>query len=154
MRCMRSYYNNNIIDFKDEVNKKKKKDKLKNYMENKESKDDKVKRGSKKNKNQNDKRKKYKKNIPLVNLIFVLIGFTLTIYIVSSLVQQEKKINQIKENKAKVEKEIQREKIINQNLKKQIENVDTNKFIERSAREKLKMIYDGEIMYIDTAKME
>lgn len=151
---MRSYYNNNIIDFKDEVNKKKKKDKLKNYMENKESKDDKVKRGSKKNKNQNDKRKKYKKNIPLVNLIFVLIGFTLTIYIVSSLVQQEKKINQIKENKAKVEKEIQREKIINQNLKKQIENVDTNKFIERSAREKLKMIYDGEIMYIDTAKME
>lgn len=151
---MRSYYNNNIIDFKDEVNKKKKKDKLKNYMENQESKDDRIKRDSKKNKNQNDKRKKYKKNIPLVNLIFVLIGFTLTIYIVSSLVQQEKKINQIKENKAKVEKEIQREKIINQNLKKQIENVDTNKFIERSAREKLKMIYDGEIMYIDTAKME
>lgn len=151
-----NHLNDNIIDFEDKLKEKEKRDKVKKYVENDidESeqyiKDKKIKR--KKNKKNNSN--KNTKNISLENIIFVLISLMLTIYIISSFVEQDKKIKEIKENKAKIEKQIQREKIINQNLKNQIENVDTNKFVERTAREKLKMVYDGEIMYIDTNKME
>jgi cell division protein FtsB len=153
---IKNHLNDNIIDFEDKLKEKEKRDKVKKYVENDidESeqyiKDKKIKRKKNKKKNSN----KNTKNISLENIIFVLISLMLTIYIISSFVEQDKKIKEIKENKARIEKQIQREKIINQNLKNQIENVDTNKFVERTAREKLKMVYDGEIMYIDTNKME
>ncbi len=86
------------------------------------------------------KRKKlYKK------LLIVLVA----VYVVFTLVNQQKSLNQYDKDKEKLLAQVKEEEQYKEKLAKEKEDVTSLDFIEQMAREKLDMYYPNERVYID-----
>lgn len=87
--------------------------------------------------------RKYSK---LVKRFFIgIIG----VYVVFTLVNQQKTLNQYNNESEELAQEIQEQKDYNSELSKQQEDVNSLEFIEQTAREKLDMYYPNERVYVD-----
>lgn len=87
--------------------------------------------------------KKYKKIIKTLSI--VVIG----IYVVFTLINQQKTLNQYNNENKELSQKIQEETEYNQELSKKKEDVDSLEFIEETAREQLNMYYPNERVYVD-----
>lgn len=85
------------------------------------------------------KRKLYKRLLILLVLVYVI--FTLA--------NQQKVLNQYTENSKELGTKIEEQQVYNNELVAKKENVDSKEFIEQMAREKLEMYYPNEKVYID-----
>jgi cell division protein DivIC len=63
-------------------------------------------------------------------------------------------IRQYKKEIKNLNEQIKQEEESIKNVKKEIENYKTDEYIEKIARERLKMVKPGEIIYIDINKSE
>ncbi len=87
--------------------------------------------------------KKYSK---LVKRLFIgVIG----VYVVITLINQQKTLNQYDAESEKLAQQIQEQNNYNSELSKQQEDVNSLEFIEQTAREKLDMYYPNERVYVD-----
>lgn len=87
--------------------------------------------------------RKYSK---LIKRFFIgIIG----VYVVFTLVNQQKTLNQYDNESEELAQEIQEQKDYNSELSKQQEDVNSLEFIEQTAREKLDMYYPNERVYVD-----
>ena len=87
--------------------------------------------------------RKYSK---LVRRLFIgIIG----IYVIFTLVNQQKTLNQYDAESEKLAQQIQEQNNYNSELSKQQEDVNSLEFIEQTAREKLDMYYPNERIYVD-----
>ena len=87
--------------------------------------------------------RKYSK---LVKRFFIgIIG----VYVVFTLLNQQKTLNQYNNESEELAQEIQEQKDYNSELSKQQEDVNSLEFIEQTAREKLDMYYPNERVYVD-----
>ena len=84
-------------------------------------------------------RKIYKK------LLILIIG----IYVIFTLINQQKTLNQYTEDSNKLSSQIQEEKEYQEELAKKKDDVTSLDFIEQTAREKLDMYYPNERIYVD-----
>lgn len=78
----------------------------------------------------------------------LLIGI-IAIYVVFTLVNQQKTLNQYSENSKELYAQIEEQKEYKDELAKKKDDVDSLDFIEQTAREKLDMYYPNERVYID-----
>lgn len=86
------------------------------------------------------KRKKLYKRL-LIILVLVYAIFTLA--------NQQKVLNQYRENSKELASKIEEQQTYNNELVAEKENVDSKEFIEQMAREKLDMYYPNEKVYVD-----
>jgi len=84
-----------------------------------------------------------------INAFLLVIMSGLIVYFVITLVQQQDEINTIQNEMKALEKKIEKEKEIQEELLKQQIIIETDEFIEKIAREKLGMVKEGERIYID-----
>ena len=82
----------------------------------------------------------------LVKRFFIVI---IGVYVVFTLVNQQKTLNQYDNESEELAQEIQEQKDYNSELSKQQEDVNSLEFIEQTAREKLDMYYPNERVYVD-----
>lgn len=90
------------------------------------------------------KRRKRKKGwwmFPLLAVAFVYTAFT--VY------SQSREMTAIRIEMKEVEKKIEREKALKQELLKQKDELSSDESIEKIAREKLGMVKDGERIFVD-----
>ena len=87
--------------------------------------------------------KKYNKFIK--RFLVGIIG----IYVIFTLVNQQKTLNQYDNENEELAKQIEEQKTYNEELNQQKENVNSLEFIEEMAREKLGMYYPNERVYVD-----
>ena len=85
------------------------------------------------------KKKMYKKL-----LIILVLG-----YLIFTLINQQKVLNQYTENSKQLASKIQEQEAYKEELSNEKENVNSKEFIEQMAREKLEMYYPNEKVYID-----
>lgn len=85
------------------------------------------------------KKKLYKRLLIILVLIYVI--FTIS--------NQQKVLNQYKENSKELASKIEEQQTYNEELISEKENVDSKEFIEQMAREKLEMYYPNEKVYLD-----
>ena len=78
-----------------------------------------------------------------------MLIFAVAIYVVFTLFNQQKALNQYNKNSEELSSQIEEEKQYNQELAKKKEDVNSLDFIEQMAREKLGMYYPNERVYID-----
>lgn len=78
----------------------------------------------------------------------LLIGI-IAIYVVFTLTNQQKTLNQYTKNISELSDEIQEQKEYKEELAKRQEDVSSLEFIEQTAREKLDMYYPNERIYVD-----
>ena len=78
-----------------------------------------------------------------------LLILVIAIYVVFTLANQQKTLNQYSQNSEELMAEIEEEKENKEELSKQKEDVTSLEFIEKMAREKLDMYYPNERVYID-----
>ena len=71
------------------------------------------------------------------------------LYILTALVKQEITIRRYKAQISELNVKIESEKKDIENIKKDIEQAESIENIEKIARERLKMVKPGEIMYVD-----
>ena len=86
-----------------------------------------------------------KKKKLLKRLIILLIA----IYVIFTLVNQQKTLNQYSRNSEELNTQIAEAEEEKEELTKQKDNVDSLEFIEQTAREKLDMYYPNERVYVD-----
>ena len=86
-----------------------------------------------------------KKKKLLKRLIILLIA----IYVIFTLVNQQKTLNQYSQNSEELNTQIAEAEEEKEELTKQKDNVDSLEFIEQTAREKLDMYYPNERVYVD-----
>ena len=86
------------------------------------------------------KNKKIYKNLLIIALI---------VYVLFTLISQQKTLNQYAKNKQEISKQIQEQQEYKDELAKKKEDVDSLEFIEQTAREKLDMYYPNERVYVD-----
>ena len=86
-----------------------------------------------------------KKKKLLKRLIILLIA----IYVIFTLVNQQKTLNQYSRNSEELNTKIAEAEEEKEELTKQKDNVDSLEFIEQTAREKLDMYYPNERVYVD-----
>ncbi len=87
-----------------------------------------------------------KKNKKIYKNIIILL---ISLYVIFTLISQQKTLNQYDKNSQKLSEQIQEQKDYKEELAKKKENVDSLDYIEQMAREKLKMYYPNEKIYID-----
>lgn len=97
-------------------------------------------------KGEQSSRKKINYERLAVNMAVVLIF----VYVCITLVKQEITIRKYKAQIASIERNIKSEESEIKVLRKRIEEAGSLESIERIARERLKMVKPGEIMYIDS----
>lgn len=85
------------------------------------------------------RKKLYKRLLILLALIYV--GFTL--------VNQQKVLNQYAKNSDDLKSQIEKEKQTNEQLVAEKSDINSNEFVEQTAREMLDMYYPNEKVYID-----
>ncbi len=85
------------------------------------------------------KKKLYKKLLMLLVLIYVIF----------TLINQQKVLNQYSANSKELASKIEDQQTYNDELIGKQENVNSKEFIEQMAREKLDMYYPNEKVYID-----
>ncbi len=78
-----------------------------------------------------------------------LLIFAVAIYVIFTLINQQKALNQYSKNSEELSTQIEEEKQYNQELSKKKDDVNSLDFIEQMAREKLGMYYPNERVYID-----
>ena len=81
----------------------------------------------------------------LKKVFLIIIG----IYVLITLINQQKTLNQYSKNEQELAKQIQQQEDIKQKKKKKKDDVNSLDFIEQTAREKLDMYYPNEKIYID-----
>lgn len=86
------------------------------------------------------------KNRKLIKRLLTLI---VLIYAIFTLVNQQKVLNQYSLNSKELTSKIEEQKVYNDELSVEKENVNSKEFIEQMAREKLEMYYPNEKIYID-----
>lgn len=84
-------------------------------------------------------RKIYKK------LLIIAVG----IYVIFTLVNQQKTLNQYSQNSEELALQIEEQKEYKEELAKKKDDVNSLDFIEQTAREKLEMYYPNERVYVD-----
>ena len=87
-----------------------------------------------------------KKNKIYKKLLILVIG----IYVIFTLINQQKTLNQYSKNSQELCQKKEEEKETKEELAKKKEDVNSLEFIEQMAREKLDMYYPNEKVYIDT----
>ncbi len=87
-----------------------------------------------------------KKNKKIYRKLFIFIIAT---YVIFTIANQQKILNQYNQNIDKLSQEITEEQEYKEELAKQKENVNSLEFIEQTAREKLDMYYPNERLYVD-----
>ncbi len=93
-------------------------------------------------------RKRKKRKISVFQIISICILFYLSL----AFFNQHKIISQLKSEKQQKEKAKKELKAELNEIQNKIENVDSLKYIEKIAREELKMVKPNEIIYIDKSK--
>ena len=73
-------------------------------------------------------------------------------YFLITLISQQKKLNQYKDEASTYTEQLQEAKEVNTNLQKTKQNADSTEYIEEVAREKLDMYLPNERVYIDIGK--
>ncbi|WP_234978628.1 FtsB family cell division protein [Anaerosalibacter sp. Marseille-P3206] len=91
------------------------------------------------------------KNKGRIRFRHVLI-FMFAIYIVSTLISQRSMMKELEAEKAKNEEEIEVLQMEIKELDSKIKSSDSLEFIEKVAREELKMVKPREIIYVDKNK--
>lgn len=86
-----------------------------------------------------------KKNKIYKKLLILVIG----IYVVFTLINQQKTLNQYSQSSLELSQKIEEEKETKEELAKKKEDVNSLEFIEQMAREKLDMYYPNERVYVD-----
>lgn len=87
-----------------------------------------------------------KKSKKFVNKILVTV---VGVYVVFTLVNQQKTLNQYTSDSVKLSKQIEEEKENNEELNKKKDDVNSLEFIEEKAREMLDMYYPNERIYVN-----
>ncbi len=87
-----------------------------------------------------------KKNKKIYKKLFI---FVIGIYVILTLTNQQKTLNQYSENSKQLTSQIEEEKKCKDELSKRKDDVNSLDFIEQTAREKLEMYYPNERVYID-----
>lgn len=78
-----------------------------------------------------------------------LLILLVLIYVIFTLINQQKVLNQYSKTSKELTKEIEDEKVYNKELIAEKDNVNSEEFIEQMAREKLDMYYPNEKVYLD-----
>lgn len=78
-----------------------------------------------------------------------LLMLVIIIYVIFTLINQQKTLNQYEAESNKLSSKIEEEKENKEELAKKKEDVNSLDFIEQMAREKLEMYYPNERVYID-----
>ena len=78
--------------------------------------------------------------------LFILV---IAIYVIFTLANQQKALNQYGQDTSNLVAQIEKEKDYKEELVKEKDNVTSLDFIEQMAREKLDMYYPNETVYID-----
>ena len=86
-----------------------------------------------------------KKNKIYKKILILVIG----IYVIFTLINQQKTLNQYSKNSQELSQKIEEEKETKEELAKKKEDVNSLEFIEQMAREKLDMYYPNERVYVD-----
>ena len=79
------------------------------------------------------------------NLIIIIVS----IYVIFTLVNQQKTLNDYAESSKELSKQIEEQEQYKEELAKQKEEANSLEVIEQTAREKLDMYYPNEKVYID-----
>lgn len=87
-----------------------------------------------------------KKSKKLYKRLLVLI---IGIYVIFTLVNQQKTLNQYNQDSQELSQKIEEEKENKEVLAKKKDDVNSLEFIEQTAREKLDMYYPNERVYVD-----
>lgn len=87
-----------------------------------------------------------KKNKKIYKKLFILI---IAIYVIFTLVNQQKTLNQYSKNIDELSEKIADQKEYKEELAKKKDDVNSLEFIEQTAREKLDMYYPNERVYVD-----
>ncbi len=86
------------------------------------------------------------------NLIKTIIIFAIAVYTVITLISQQKKLMSYANTKEYYVSKIQEQKDYNETLINTKENLNSDEYVEKIAREKLDMYYPNERVYIDAAQ--
>ena len=86
-----------------------------------------------------------KKNKIYKKLLILVIG----IYVIFTLINQQKTLNQYSQSSYELSQKIEEEKETKEDHAKKKEDVNSLEFIEQMAREKLDMYYPNERVYVD-----
>lgn len=78
-----------------------------------------------------------------------LLILSIVIYVVFTLLNQQKALNQYTKTGKELTEQIDEQKAYKEELSKRKNDVDSLEFIEQTAREKLDMYYPNERIYID-----
>ena len=78
-----------------------------------------------------------------------LLIFIISLYAIFTLISQQNTLNQYSKNSQEISQKIEEEKQEKEELAKKKEDVNSLEFIEKTAREKLDMLYPNEKVYID-----
>lgn len=87
-----------------------------------------------------------KKNKKIYKRLFIGIA---AIYVIFTLANQQKTLNQYTESISDLSDQIEEQKEYKEELAKKEEDVNSLEFIEQTAREKLDMYYPNERVYVD-----
>lgn len=87
-----------------------------------------------------------KKSKKIYIKLFILI---IAIYVIFTLINQQKTLNQYNQDTQELSQKIEEEKETKEEFAKKKDNVNSLEFIEQMAREKLDMYYPNERVYID-----
>ena len=90
------------------------------------------------------KKKKIRRNKILIIMILVVIGYVSWI-----LIDQRLRLQELIKEKGELDKKVEQLKELEEQLVKEKEMVNDPMYIERVARERLKMVKPNEIIYID-----
>lgn len=83
------------------------------------------------------------------NLSKKLLILGIGLYVIFTLANQQKTLNQYHQNSNKLVAEIEEEKKYKEELSRKKDDVDSLDFIEQTAREKLDMYFPNERIYMD-----
>ena len=87
-----------------------------------------------------------KKNKKLIKIILII---TIGIFVIITLINQQKTLNQYDNENKELAQKIQEQKDYNKELTEKKDEVDSLEFIEETAREMLDMYYPNERIYVD-----
>lgn len=78
-----------------------------------------------------------------------LLLLAVAVYVIFTLVNQQKALNQYTDNSKELTAQIEEQKEYKEELAKKKDNVTSSDYIEQTAREKLDMYYPNEKVYVD-----
>lgn len=87
-----------------------------------------------------------KKNNKIYKKLLILV---IGIYVIFTLVNQQKTLNQYTANSKELQEQIEEQKEYKEQLAKKKNDVTSLEYIEQAAREKLDMYYPNERVYLD-----